>query len=199
MKEVCDVLSTSEFPYVLLTWLQAYMQGQFDPEYKAIVKSVSAILFMSTPHRGTNLAETLNRILQVSFVSAPRQYINDLVKNSATIQKINEQFRHLAPNLSIVSFYEAKPTAIGFSSNRIVCRLSLSLLHNLTTLVDGIREGFICSRISWRGIKTTRRRPSQRVQIRQCSRPKLCYCAELLEISYEQIVHTTKPESIYRV
>lgn len=100
------------------------MQGQFDPEYEAIVQSVSAILFMSTPHRGTNLAETLNRILQVSFVSAPRQYINDLVKNSVTIQKINEQFRHLAPKLSIVSFYETAPTAIGFSSNRIVCSLS---------------------------------------------------------------------------
>jgi len=96
------------------------MQGQFDPEYEPIMKSVSAILFMSTPHRGTNLAETLNRILQVSFVSTPRQYINDLVKNSSTIQKINEQFRHLAPKLSIVSFYETQPTAIGFAGPNIV-------------------------------------------------------------------------------
>lgn len=107
------------------------MQGQFDPEYEAIMKAVSAIIFMSTPHRGTNLAETLNRILQVSFVSAPRQYINDLVKNSATIQKINEQFRHLAPKLSIVSFYETKPTAIGFSSNKIVRIPQSPVLFNI--------------------------------------------------------------------
>ncbi len=96
------------------------MQGQFDPEYEGIVKAATAILFMSTPHRGTNLAETLNRILQVSFVSTPRQYIDDLVKNSATVQKINEQFRHLAPRLSIVSFYETQPTAIGPAGPRIV-------------------------------------------------------------------------------
>ncbi|KAK4445791.1 hypothetical protein QBC34DRAFT_412670 [Podospora aff. communis PSN243] len=99
---------------------EAYMQGQFDPEYERIVKAVSAILFMSTPHRGTDLAETLNRILQVSFVSAPRQYIDDLVKNSSTVQKINEQFRHLAPRLSIVSFYETQPTSMGPAGPRIM-------------------------------------------------------------------------------
>ncbi|KAB5516895.1 Alpha/Beta hydrolase protein, partial [Coniochaeta sp. 2T2.1] len=54
---------------------EAYMQGQIDPTFSNIVKSVSAIIFLSTPHRGTNLAETLNRILQVSFVANPMQFI----------------------------------------------------------------------------------------------------------------------------
>lgn len=79
---------------------------------------------MSTPHRGTNLAETLNRILQVSFLS-PKGYIGDLTRNSFILQKINEQFRHVAPKLDIISFYETKTTAIGVSQNRIV---STSLL-----------------------------------------------------------------------
>ena len=39
------------------------MQGQYDPTYIPIVKAVTSIIFLSTPHRGTNLAETLNRIL----------------------------------------------------------------------------------------------------------------------------------------
>lgn len=99
---------------------QAYMQGKLDPEYESITKAVSAIIFLATPHRGTNLADTLNRILQASFVSNPKQYIIDLAQNSFILQKLNEQFRHVAPKLDIVSFYETRPTPIGFKRNAIV-------------------------------------------------------------------------------
>ena len=96
------------------------MQGQYDPEYKAIVDAISAIVFLSTPHRGTNLAETLNRILQVSIISSSKQFISELSTNSYTMQKLNEQFRHIAPKLDIVSFYETQMTPIGIKRNKIV-------------------------------------------------------------------------------
>lgn len=89
------------------------MQGQNDPEYESIIKAISAITFLATPHRGTNLAETLNRILQSTFVTNSKHYISELAKNSSTLQKLNEQFRHIAPRLDIVSFYETQPTMIG--------------------------------------------------------------------------------------
>lgn len=95
------------------------MQGQIDPTFANIIKAVSAIIFLSTPHRGTNLAETLNRILQVSFVANPMQFIAELAAGSQTLQKLNEQFRHIAPNLEIVSFYETRPTPM-FKKTRIV-------------------------------------------------------------------------------
>jgi hypothetical protein len=88
------------------------MQGQIDPTFSDIIKSVSAIIFLSTPHRGTNLAETLNRILQVSFVANPMQFIAELATGSQTLQKLNEQFRHIASKLEIVSFYETRPTTM---------------------------------------------------------------------------------------
>ncbi|KAI0406220.1 hypothetical protein F4802DRAFT_559828 [Xylaria palmicola] len=91
---------------------EAYMQGQNDPAYAEIIKAVSSIVFLSTPHRGTNLAETLNRILRVSFISNPMQYIAELSAGSQTLQKLNEQFRHIAPRLQVVSFYETRPTAM---------------------------------------------------------------------------------------
>ncbi|KAI0112614.1 hypothetical protein F4776DRAFT_667191 [Hypoxylon sp. NC0597] len=91
---------------------EAYMQGQIDPEYESIIKAVSAIIFLSTPHRGTNLAVTLNRILQSTMIISSKQYISELAKNSLTLQKLNEQFRHIAPRLNIVSFYETRPTSI---------------------------------------------------------------------------------------
>jgi hypothetical protein len=95
------------------------MQGQNDPSYDDIIKSVSSIIFLSTPHRGTNLAETLNRILQVSFVATPMQFIAELASGSQTLQKLNEQFRHVAPKLQIVSFYETRPTTM-FKKTQIV-------------------------------------------------------------------------------
>lgn len=99
---------------------QAYMQGQNDPEHEGIIKAISAITFLATPHRGTNLAELLDRILQSTLVIKSKHYISELCKNSFTLQKLNEQFRHIAPRLDIVSFYETQSTSIGLKSSRVV-------------------------------------------------------------------------------
>ncbi|KAL2129154.1 hypothetical protein VTI74DRAFT_8160 [Chaetomium olivicolor] len=91
---------------------EAYMQGQNDPAYDSIIKAVSAIILLSTPHRGTNLADTLNCILRVSFATSPKHFISELSAGSQTFQKLNEQFRHIAPKLDIVFFYETRPTPL---------------------------------------------------------------------------------------
>lgn len=91
---------------------EAYLRGQTDPSYQEITNSVYSMLFLSTPHRGSNLAETLNKILQLSFKTAPRKYIDELVAGSGGLQKLNEDFRHAAPKLEIFSLYETRPTTI---------------------------------------------------------------------------------------
>lgn len=96
------------------------MQGQNDPDYEAIVKAISAITFLATPHRGTMLAQVLNRILDSVMITNSKQYVADLRKNSATLQKVNEQFRHIAPRLDIVSLYETLPTPIALKKTRVV-------------------------------------------------------------------------------
>lgn len=104
------------------------MQGQNDPEYETIIKAISAITFLATPHRGTNLAELLDRILRSTIVTNSKHYISELAKNSFTLQKLNEQFRHIAPRLDIVSFYETQSTSIGLKSARVVSRCQRKLL-----------------------------------------------------------------------
>jgi hypothetical protein len=99
------------------------MQGQNDTEYEAIIKAISAITFLATPHRGTTLAQTLNRILDSIMITNSKQYVADLMKNSLTLQKLNEQFRHIAPRLDIVSFYETLPTPIGLKRARVVSKI----------------------------------------------------------------------------
>lgn len=91
---------------------KAYLLGQNDENYQGITKSISAIVFLGTPHRGTNLADLLNKILFVSFQS-PKNFIMDLNRSSPALEELNEQFRHVAPRLSIVSFYETLATSVG--------------------------------------------------------------------------------------
>lgn len=105
------------------------MQGQNDPKYEKIVRAISAITFLSTSHRGTNLAGLLNRILQSTGISNSKQYISKLANNSFTVQKLNKQFRHIAPKLDIVSFYETEPTSIGVKIARVVSQIYIDQNH----------------------------------------------------------------------
>ena len=91
---------------------KAYLLGRNDSQYQDLVHSISAVVFLATPHRGTNLAEVLNRVLTASFQS-PKNFITDLNKNSSALEELNEQFRHVAPRISIISFYETLATPIG--------------------------------------------------------------------------------------
>ena len=70
------------------------------------------MVFLATPHRGTNLAEVLNRLLTVLFQPS-QDFIADLKKSSPALEELNEQFRHVAPKLSIWSFYETLATPVG--------------------------------------------------------------------------------------
>ncbi|KAI0396837.1 hypothetical protein F5Y17DRAFT_455670 [Xylariaceae sp. FL0594] len=78
------------------------------------MSSIKSVLFLATPHRGTDLAETLNRVLSSSmFGHTPREYVSELTRNSSTIDEINDSFRHHASNLRIFSFYQTLGTQIG--------------------------------------------------------------------------------------
>ncbi|OBT60774.1 hypothetical protein VE03_09745 [Pseudogymnoascus sp. 23342-1-I1] len=106
---------------------EAFLLGRNDPEYSDIISKVSSILFLATPHRGSNLAELLNKILQVSFRHTPKQYITDLNRNSPALESMNDEFRHVARALKIVSFYETLPTSIGMKKMIIVAKDSAVL------------------------------------------------------------------------
>jgi hypothetical protein len=99
------------------------MQGQHDPEYAAIVKAITAITFLATPHRGTNLAQVLSRFHQTTALTNTKQFISEMGRNSLSLEKLNEQFRHIAPKLDIVSFYETRPTPVGLKAIRVVSTL----------------------------------------------------------------------------
>lgn len=80
------------------------------------------MIFLATPHRGSKSADTLNIVLQYSISLGSREYIRDLGRNTGAIQNINEDFRHVASDLQLFSFYETieTTTKLGFGDVMIV-------------------------------------------------------------------------------
>ncbi|KAI1496365.1 hypothetical protein F5X99DRAFT_422182 [Biscogniauxia marginata] len=103
-----------------LVFKQAYLDARLDDRYASLINSIKAVIFLSTPHRGSDLAKPLNKILSASFGLTPKNYVSELIQNGPFLRTINEQFRHLAPSLQIFSFYETLRTSLGISSSLIL-------------------------------------------------------------------------------
>ena len=72
------------------------------------------MMFLGTPHHGSNLAKVLNAVLAASTIGlTPKHYIAELAEDSTMIEDLNEQFRHYAADLQIASFYETRYTSLG--------------------------------------------------------------------------------------
>ncbi|KAF7919653.1 hypothetical protein EAE99_008505 [Botrytis elliptica] len=102
---------------------KTYLLAIEDPTMHDLVQRVDTMYFLATPHRGSNLATTLNNILRVSF--GTKQFTTDLEMNSKMIGTINQSFRHYSENLHIWSFYENQETS--FINARIVEKESATL------------------------------------------------------------------------
>ncbi|TRX93965.1 hypothetical protein FHL15_005043 [Xylaria flabelliformis] len=104
-----------------LVFKKAFIHGLLNDEFRDIVSMIKSVLFLATPHRGTDLAETLNKILTGSiFGHSPKDYVMELARKSPTIDELNESFRHHASKLRIFSFYETLSTAIGPFSTMVL-------------------------------------------------------------------------------
>jgi pimeloyl-ACP methyl ester carboxylesterase len=109
---------------------KACLLAQQDAAFQDLASRFRTVVFLATPHRGSDGAHVINSVLRLSFAHAPRQYIEDLERNSATLQSINEDFRHLADKLELYSFFETMKTAFligGIGNVMIVDKSSATL------------------------------------------------------------------------
>ncbi|KAL7798110.1 hypothetical protein V8C37DRAFT_368703 [Trichoderma ceciliae] len=85
----------------------AYVLARQNPVSDKLASRFHSIIFLGTPHRGSNLAKIARNILQVMGVSKP--YLDDLSANSAYLTELNSLFQPFAANLHIWSFFETRP------------------------------------------------------------------------------------------
>ena len=108
---------------------KAFVDGSQNGEYSDIISSIKAIFFLATPHRGTNLARTLNNILASSpFGHSPKDYVSQLASRSPAIDDLNESFRHHAYKLQTFSFYETLSTNVGPINSLLIVEKQSSIL-----------------------------------------------------------------------
>jgi hypothetical protein len=93
--------------------LEACIVGKTDEQFADMISQTYGIVFLGTPHRGSNLSSTLNNILRASPSPNTKVYVNELERGSTSLSDINEQFRNMCGGLTLVSFHETLNTSVG--------------------------------------------------------------------------------------
>ncbi|CAI7629611.1 unnamed protein product [Penicillium glandicola] len=92
-----------------LVMKKAFILAKQDTRHKTLAERINAFYFLATPHRGSDSAKTLKKLLKVAY---DRAYVGDLEPNSGAVQVINDEFRHLSAELELWSFYETQDMRI---------------------------------------------------------------------------------------
>ncbi|KAL2785293.1 hypothetical protein BJX66DRAFT_61738 [Aspergillus keveii] len=92
---------------------KAYIIGKTDRDYSPLMSQTYGIVFLGTPHRGSNMASILNTILRTSILASAKVFVGELEKGSTALDDINEQFRHLCGDLQLISFHETLKTVLA--------------------------------------------------------------------------------------
>lgn len=84
-----------------------------DNKYAQVTRCIrqGAIIFLGTPHRGSESAATLHAVLAATVGS--KAFVEELKTKSGLLTAINEDFRHCAKHLTLWSFYETMPTSVA--------------------------------------------------------------------------------------
>ncbi|KAL9136522.1 MAG: hypothetical protein Q9175_002267 [Cornicularia normoerica] len=109
------------------------IRGSKTEHLRSIFISTYGILFLGTPHGGSDLAEWGSRLericgamLPTRLVDTQPQLVNALKTNSETLQNIDRQFIQLTSRFHMFFFHEAKPTNLNGALKYIVNEESAS-------------------------------------------------------------------------
>lgn len=83
---------------------KAYILARQDQSARDFAERFHSIVFLATPHRGSDMASLLQTLLSATLSKKP--FVQDLKPNSAALSEINSSFRHYAKDLRLWSFYE---------------------------------------------------------------------------------------------
>ncbi|KAK8087439.1 hypothetical protein PG994_002413 [Apiospora phragmitis] len=162
------IVNDSNCPIILvghsmggLIMKQTYILAKQMSVYRDIAERITAIVFIATPHTGSELTPILDRIFRMT--SGLKPYLEDLRRNSDTVQTINTLFPTHSTDIMIHSFYETEPLSVGglrdvmivpkldavlnyaheqsallYGDHRIVCKFESADEHNFIAIWQAI-------------------------------------------------------------
>lgn len=109
---------------------QALLTASIDQQYLLISQHTQGVVFMGTPHRGSDLAKwgsLLATIAKVAFLSPKKEFLDNLHKNRKELIELSEDFIKIAAKYAFKSFYEenrVRGVSRGFSFSLLlwICR-----------------------------------------------------------------------------
>ncbi|KAL8903338.1 MAG: hypothetical protein Q9207_003989 [Kuettlingeria erythrocarpa] len=109
------------------------IKGPKTEHLRSIYVSTYGILFLGTPHHGSDVAQWGNRLEWICSVMLPKkvvdtqpQLVDALKTNNETLQNIDRQFVNLMGRFHIFFFHEGKPTNLKGTLRFIVDETSAS-------------------------------------------------------------------------
>lgn len=100
-----------------LIYCQSIRHHQHTERLRSIYVSTYGILFLGTPHNGSNLAKWGSLLQKICAAAFPRKFLDSspqliqaLKANNETLQNINRLFIEIIGRFHISFFYESKPT-----------------------------------------------------------------------------------------
>ena len=109
------------------------IRGIYTEHLRSIYVSTFGILFLGTPHKGSDVAEWGSRLEWICSVALPSklldsqpQLVDALKKDNETLQNIDRQFIQLMNRFHVYFFHEGKPTNLKGTLKYIVDEASAS-------------------------------------------------------------------------
>ncbi|KAI1424639.1 WD40-repeat-containing domain protein [Xylaria sp. FL1777] len=88
---------------------KACILSKTNPNFAQVANRLHSFYFLGTPHRGANLAVTLNNLLRISG-SGRRPFVSGLEPKSEVIRTLGDEFRLHYSGIHLHTFYETQPT-----------------------------------------------------------------------------------------
>ena len=92
------------------------------PELGMIYRYTAGVVFMGTPHRGSDkvqLADMLVLAAKVTWRKPNDELLNALRLNAGVLNQQRANFTTIMDGLSVVCLYESQPTSIGMVRRRL--------------------------------------------------------------------------------
>lgn len=99
---------------------RAYLSAKAKQEYASLAARIQGVLFLATPHRGSDLAQVLSKLL--NLMGGQRPCVTDLNRDSEALRLINDEFPERCQDLLLYSFYETLPTSFAVRKSLVVER-----------------------------------------------------------------------------